>query len=82
MSPKWISTAGASVDLDGDGNIGQYLSITRIGESFLVSLSGSFDASRDNFGLRFSVEPRFLPGGRLGNAVGARIPNAGLMGLE
>lgn len=82
MSPKWISTAGASVDLDGDGNIGQYLSITRIGESFLVSLSGSFDASRDNFGMQFSVEPRFLPGGRLGNAVGARIPNAGLMGLE
>lgn len=82
MSPKWLSAAGASVDLAGDGNIGQYLSITRIGESFLISLSGSFDASRENFGMQFSIEPRFLPGGRLGNAVGSRIPNAGLMGLE
>jgi len=82
MSPKWISTAGASVDLAGDVNIGQHLSITRIGEAFLGSLSGSFDASRDNFGLQFSIEPRFLPSGRLGNVVGTRIPNAGQMGLE
>lgn len=74
LSPKWASTAGVSIDLVGKGGVGQHLSLTRIGESFLVSLSGSFDPTRDNFGLQFSVEPRFLPGGRLGSPTGTRIP--------
>jgi hypothetical protein len=82
LSPKWLSTAGMSVDVAGQGNIGQNFSITRIGEAFLVSLGGSFDASRDNFGLQLAVEPRFLPRGRLGQVNGARIPVAGATGLE
>jgi hypothetical protein len=82
LSPKWASTAGVSIDLVGKGGVGQHLSLTRIGESFLVSLSGSFDPTRDNFGLQFSVEPRFLPGGRLGSPTGVRIPPAGALGLE
>lgn len=81
MSPKWLSSAGISVDLD-NSNIGETLQITRIGESFLISAGVTVDNSRDNVGALLSIEPRFLPRGRLGNVAGARIPPAGSMGLE
>jgi hypothetical protein len=82
MSPKWVSSFGTSVDLGNDGNIGQRLSITRIGESLLVSAGFNVDASKGNVGVMLSVEPRFLPKTRLGSAGGVRIPVAGAMGLE
>ncbi|NUQ66485.1 MAG: LPS-assembly protein LptD [Pirellulales bacterium] len=81
MSPKWISSFGMSVDL-GERNIGQDFQITRIGESFLISAGVTVDAGRDNVGALLSVEPRFLPKGRLGRVAGARIPPPGLMTLE
>lgn len=65
LSPKWTTTLGTAVDIGGSGNIGQNVALTRIGESFLVSLGFNADASKDNFGVTFMVEPRFLPGGRL-----------------
>lgn len=61
MSPKWLSAVGASVDVGGNGNIGQNISITRVGESFLMSLGVNVDSYKDNVGLTFLVEPRFLP---------------------
>ncbi len=82
MSDKWVSSFGMSVDLGGDGNIGQNFSVTRIGESLLISAGMNVDASRDNVGVNLSVEPRFLPKTRLGQAGGARIPVAGAFGLE
>lgn len=82
MSPKWISSFGMSVDLGGEGNIGQRFSITRVGESLLISAGLTVDAARDNVGVNFAVEPRFLPEGRLGRVGGARIPVAGAFGLE
>ena len=82
MSPKWVSSFGTSVDLGDEGNIGQNFSVTRIGESLLVSAGMTFDAARDNFGVRLAIEPRFLPTGRLGRVGGAQIPPAGLFGLE
>ncbi len=82
MSPKWISTLGMSVDLGGDGNIGQQLTLTRIGESLLISAGITVDSARDNVGVLFAVEPRFLPSGRLGRIGGAQIPPAGAYGLE
>lgn len=82
MSPKWLSWFGTSVDLGGDGNIGQALGITRIGESLLLSAGFSVDAARDNVGVNFAVEPRFLPKSRLGSVGSARIPVAGAYGLE
>lgn len=81
MSPKWISTMGVSVDV-GERNIGENFSITRIGESFLVSGGVTVDDSRGTVGAIFSIEPRFLPHGRLGRVAGARIPAAGALGLE
>ncbi len=82
MSPKWVSSFGMSVDMGGEGNIGQRFGITRIGESLLVSVGFNVDAARDNFGIHFAIEPRFLPKGRLGNVGGTRIPIAGESGLE
>lgn len=82
MSPKWVSTLGTSVDVAGNGNIGQYGTITRIGESLLFSLGFNVDASKGNVGAMVSVEPRFLPRTRLGRAGGAQIPVAGATGLE
>ncbi len=82
MSPKWVSSFGMSVDLKDQGNIGQNLSITRVGESFLVSAGFNVDSGRDSVGAHLSIEPRFLPRTRLGQAGGARIPIAGSSGLE
>ena len=82
MSPKWVSAFGMSVDLSGDGNIGQNFAVTRVGESFLVTAGVTVDASRDNVGFNLAIEPRFLPTGRLGHVGGARIPVAGAQGLE
>jgi hypothetical protein len=82
MSPKWVSAFGTSIDLADDGNIGQNFSVTRIGESFLISAGVTVDHSKDNVGFNLAVEPRFLPKTRLGQAGGARIPPAGAFGLE
>ncbi len=82
MSPKWVSTLGTSVDVGGNGNIGQYGTLTRIGESLLFSLGFNVDASKNNVGAMVSIEPRFLPNTRLGRAGGAQVPIAGAAGLE
>ena len=79
MSPKWISSFGTSFDITGNGNIGQYFSITRIGESFLTNLGFNIDASKGNVGLTFSIEPRFLPRSQI---FGGQIPPVGAFGLE
>ena len=82
MSPKWVSALSASIDLRRQGNIGENFTITRIGESFLISAGFHADVSRGAYGASFSIEPRFLPKTRLGQAGGARIPTAGAFGLE
>ena len=82
MSPKWISTFGTAVDIGGNGNIGNFLAMTRVGESFLVSFGFNVDASKGNAGVNLSIEPRFLPSSRLGRSGGVVIPPAGALGLE
>jgi hypothetical protein len=82
MSEKWIATAGASWDFGPAGNIGQQFGLTRIGESFLIRIGFNYDASRDNVGATFGIEPRFLPSSRLGRVGGVQIPPAGALGLE
>ncbi|NOY42489.1 MAG: LPS-assembly protein LptD [Planctomycetes bacterium] len=82
LSPKWISTAGASVDFSSTGNIGQSFSMTRIGESMLVTLGINVDSARNNVGFSFLVEPRFLPNLQLTNLTGIEVPPAGAFGLE
>ena len=63
-------------------NIGQNVAVTRVGESFLIRFGLNFDASRDNLGVSFMLEPRFLSSSRLGRVGGVQIPPAGAMGLE
>jgi hypothetical protein len=82
MSEKWIATGGASFDLGQTGNIGQTFQLTRIGESALVRVGFNYDASRDNLGVNFAIEPRFLPSSRLGRVGGVQVPPAGANGLE
>ena len=82
LARKWFSSFGTSVDIGGEGNIGQRFSVTRIGESLLVSAGFSVDAARDNVGVSFAVEPRFLAKSKLGRGGGARVPVAGAFGLE
>jgi len=81
MSPKWVSSAGLSYNLAGK-NIGENLTLTRIGESFLVSMGVNADVSKNNFGFTFMIEPRFMPRTMLGRVGGAQIPLAGQNGLE
>ena len=82
MSEKWIATGGTAIDFANTGNIGQTLTMTRVGESFLVRLGLNVDASRNNVGFVLGIEPRFLPGSRLGRVGGVQIPPAGALGLE
>ena len=82
LSPKWITTAGASLDFQATGNIGQSFTMTRVGESMLVTMGIVVDSAKDNVGFRFLVEPRFLPKLRLTSTTGIDVPPAGAFGLE
>lgn len=82
LNEKWIVSSGAAFDFGSTGNIGQNLFLTRIGESALVQVGMQIDHLRDNVSFAFNIEPRFLPGGRLGGIGGQLIPPAGLYGVE
>ena len=82
MSEKWIAQAGTSFDLGRTGNIGQSLGLIRIGESALVRVGFNFDESRNNVGIHFTIEPRFLPNARLSRIAGVQLPPAGVFGVE
>ena len=82
MSPKWLATARASLDLSDTGNIGQNYSITRIGESLLVTVGVYGNTGQDVVGVNFLVEPRFLPNLQLTRKTGIEVPPAGALGLE
>ncbi len=82
MSPKWVSTFGATLDLGPTGNIGESFSITRIGESLLVTVGAKIDPSRGNVSVALLIEPRFLPHNRLKRRHHLDIPSAGAFGLE
>ncbi|HEX4130508.1 MAG TPA: hypothetical protein VHZ24_10715 [Pirellulales bacterium] len=82
MSPKWMSSIGISYDLAGAGLIGNQLSLTRIGESFLTNFQFVADPYKNNVGANFMLEPRMLPRSRLGNVGGQQIGLSGMQGLE
>lgn len=82
LNEKWITSAGTTFDFGETGNVGQTLGLTRIGESFLVRVGVNVDEGRDNVGVRFAIEPRFLPRGKLGRLGGELIPPPGVQGLE
>ena len=81
MSPKWASSFGTAIDLNGR-NIGQQFQIVRIGESFLMTFGFNVDYSRNNVGVTFNLEPRFLSRTQFASRTGLDIPVAGAYGLE
>ncbi|MGE0608224.1 MAG: organic solvent tolerance protein OstA [Pirellulales bacterium] len=84
LSPKWLATASTTVSITGQAVMGQYLALTRIGESFLVSGTFTSDVSKNNTTAMLNIEPRFLKftGGGSGSVAGAFVPPAGIYGLE
>ena len=74
ISEKWLTTYGGSVDLTGQDNIGQHLSITRVGESLLVTMGLNIDASKGNVGVGLTVVPRVFARAPNGPFDGAQIP--------
>jgi hypothetical protein len=76
MSPKWISTVGTAYDLGEQENRGQTVTLTRVGESFLIHIGTVINPTRSNVGFGLSVEPRFAPtlgsnGTQLGSLLGS-----------
>jgi len=60
MTPdKWVSTFFTAYDLAENRNRGQAFTFTRIGSDFLFHLGMNYDASKNNVGFTFSVEPKF-----------------------
>ena len=59
MSPKWISTLAAYVDVKNTANTGESVTLTRVGADFLVHLGVENNRNTENFGINFAIEPRF-----------------------
>ena len=81
MSPKWASSFGTALNLRGL-NIGQNFQLVRIGESFLMTFGFNVDYSRNNVGVTFNLEPRFLSRTQFASRTGLDVPMAGAYGLE
>jgi hypothetical protein len=58
------------------------MAVTRIGESMFFTVGLNVDAAKDNVGVTFQLEPRFLPKNRVAQRTGIDVPPAGAMGLE
>lgn len=82
LSDKWGLKGGFQVDFGETGTIGQRLGVIYIGESFLLEIAANYDANRDNLGVRFGFEPRFLPKPKLFRPGGVAIAPAGSRWLE
>ncbi len=59
MSPKWISTLSAYVDVKNPSNTGESVTLTRLGADFLIHLGIENNQNTENFGINFAIEPRF-----------------------
>lgn len=59
-SEKWGIGFENSIDLTNGYDVGQALTISRVGESFVFTLGANRNQSKDNWGLSLSVEPVFL----------------------
>ncbi|MBR4834559.1 MAG: LPS-assembly protein LptD [Thermoguttaceae bacterium] len=59
-SEKWGIGFNASYDLSEGHNIGQNLTVSRVGESFVVTVEATRNESQNNWGLNLSIEPIFL----------------------
>ena len=60
MSEKWAASFSNSYDLGEGRNVGQELGVSRIGESFIFTLSTNVNQSKDNWGVNLNVLPIFI----------------------
>ena len=82
MTEKWVTGLASSYDFNDVGDLGQRLSLTRIGESSLISLNFNVDPSRDNVSIGLNIEPRFFATSRFSRINGEPIPPLGAFGIE
>ncbi len=82
ISPKWIGSATSTFDFAETGSIGQRVAFSRIGESLIATLGLNVDTSKNNVGVNFLVEPRFLPNLTVTKQTGIYVPPTGYYGLE
>jgi hypothetical protein len=82
MTEKWIANTAASIDFANNNTVGASASVVRIGEAFLLQVGVRGDASRNIYTAFFTIEPRILPGGRLGIVGGVPLPPSGAYGIE
>lgn len=75
MSPKWISSVGTAYDLGERMNRGQSVQLTRVGADFLMNFGVTVDPTKNNFGVAFSIQPRFA---KLGGAGGGGFGTSNL----
>jgi hypothetical protein len=81
MTPKWALTLSTSVNIVPNTDLDASVLITRIGESFLMTVGINADASRGTVGATFLLEPRGF-GKSVLSRRGLDIPPAGAEGLE
>ena len=60
MSEKWAMSFSNSYDLSESRNVGQELGVSRIGESFIFSLSLNNNQSKDSWGVSLNILPIFI----------------------
>ena len=91
MTPKWAMTVATAYNIGTPSSVGEVIpssnisesvTVTRIGESFLMTLGVNVNASTGTVGAVFLLEPRVLGKSRLATAHGLDIPPAGVDGLE
>ncbi|MCE3016583.1 MAG: organic solvent tolerance protein OstA [Pirellula sp.] len=82
MNEKWLAVGGMTYDFSDIGNLGQSISFTRIGESFLIRVGTTFDYGRNNTSFQFAIEPRFFQRRGLGVAGGQAVALAGANSFE
>jgi len=60
LSPNlYVATAAAQYDVAEGMDRGESLTLTRIGEFFLLHMALGYDRSRDNVGVALALEPKF-----------------------
>ncbi len=60
MSPKWMASVGTAYDLALHSDLGQSVTLTRVGADFLVMFGASIQPLRQNTGFTMMIQPRFV----------------------
>ena len=82
MGPKYIVAYNGSLELAGDANVVQNVSLTRIGESFLLHAGLNSDRSKGSVGANLAIQPRLFRRQGRNLVEGIHVPSAGAFGLE